>query len=136
MNRVDFYILSDAMDIYRFACTLTNKAYTSHHKVTIRARDEQQAKTMDVLLWKYKDISFIPHALATDTIDDPVIISTKDIGLECDVIINLSDEIPNSSRGRIIEIIGNQTDKNKARSRWRQYEQQSYEIYDHKMNSH
>lgn len=141
MSRVDFYILPDGAGIDRFACTMAKKAWTTGHRVHIHTQSEERAKAMDDLLWTFRDISFIPHEIynGTENEDTPVTIGFgNNFPEKSQVIINLDNEIPDfaSCFDRIVEIVGgNETNKQYARQRYRQYKDGDYETHDHKIDS-
>jgi DNA polymerase-3 subunit chi len=68
MPRIDFYVLSGVNPTGRqaFVCRLTEKAVAQGHKVYIHNESREQALMLDELLWTFKDIGFIPHALGDD----------------------------------------------------------------------
>ncbi len=141
MSRVDFYILPDGTGADRFACTIAKKAWATGKRVHIHMQSEEKAKSMDDLLWTFRDISFIPHQLynGIENEDTPVTIGFgQNFPEQSQVIINLDREIPGfvSSFDRIIEIVGgNETNKQYARQRYRQYKNGDFETHDHKIDN-
>jgi DNA polymerase III subunit chi len=140
MSRVDFYILPDGAGTERFACSIAKKAWTSGNRVHIHTQSEENAKSMDDLLWTFRDISFIPHELYNGTIneDTPVTIGFgNDFPEQTQVVINLDLEIPTfvKSFERIVEIVGgDETNKQYARQRYKQYKTSDFETHDHKID--
>lgn len=140
MSRVDFYILAEGTQPERFACSLTAKAWSNGKRVHIHAADERAASGLDDLLWTYRDISFIPHAIySTEAVDsEPVTIGFgSHYPAHNEVVINLDQEIPDyfSSYERVVEIVGgNEQRKQLARQRYRHYRDNNYEIHDHKID--
>lgn len=145
MARVDFYILPDqgGQERRRFACALAQKAWKAGNRVCLLANDKQQAVELDDLLWTFRDISFVPHAL-TDSHEAatvPVLIGWDDTsgsGSDGDVLINLADRIPSAAGkfDRIAEIVGGNADERQsARDRYRQYRNQGHELYNHDIAS-
>ncbi len=141
MSRVDFYILPDGAGADRFACTIAKKAWATGNRVYIHTQSEEKAKNIDDLLWTFRDISFIPHELynGTENENTPVTIGFgNDFPELSQVMINLDLEIPefSSKFDRIVEIVGgNETNKQYARQRYRQYKNGDYETHDHKINN-
>ena len=140
MSRVDFYILPDGAGVDRFACSIAAKAWSQGNRVHIHMSSEQQANQMDDLLWIFRDISFIPHAMfnGSESTETPVTIGYgSDYPQQSQVIINLDNEIPDFISGfdRIVEIVGgNEHNKQLARQRYREYRDGDYEIHDHKID--
>ncbi len=140
MSRVDFYILPEGAGTDRFACTIAKKAWATGNRVHIHTQSEESAKGMDDLLWTFRDISFIPHELYNGTVneDTPVTIGFGNTFPEqSQVIINLDHEIPDFAPNfeRIVEIVGgDETNKQYARLRYKQYKNGDYETHDHKID--
>jgi len=140
MSRVDFYILSGGTGIDRFACTIAAKAWSIGNRVHIHVPSGEMARKLDDLLWTFRDISFIPHEIVKEisNVETPVTIGFgNSFPEQSQVMINLDSKIPpfTSNFERIVEIVGgNETDKQHARQRYRQYKDQDYETYDHKIN--
>lgn len=137
MSRVDFYILADGNNSDRFACAITAKAWQSGNKVHIHTSSEESAGRFDDLLWIYKDISFIPHEILHEHDNDetPVTIGHgNQFSESAEVMVNLGPEIPEFADKfeRLIEIVGgNESSKQLARERYRQYKNADYEIHNH-----
>ena len=140
MARIDFYVLSENdADRRRFACALAQKAWKAGNSVCLLADDRQQAGELDDLLWTFRDISFVPHALmdSQDASTVPVLIGWNEAG-EADVLINLAGQIPSAADkfDRIAEIVGGNADERQAaRERYRQYRSQGHELHNHNIES-
>ncbi len=136
MARIDFYILPETdTDRQKFACALVQKAWKAGNRVSLLAADRQQAGRLDDLLWTFRDISFVPHALADsgDTGNVPVLIGW-DEPPTADVLVNLADRLPSAADkfDRIAEIVGGSADERQAaRDRYRQYRSQGHELHNH-----
>jgi len=141
MSRVDFYILPEGSGIDRFACTMTTKAWSKGNRVHIHTQSEENASKFDDLLWVYKDTSFVPHEIFAGDINDetPVTIGYGNSFPEpSQVMINLGSDIPAfaSNFERVVEIVGaNESNKQLARQRYRQYKEADYEIHNHKIEN-
>lgn len=149
MARIDFYILPEAgaeQEREKFACALTAKAWRTGNRVCLLSRDRERAKALDELLWTWRDISFVPHALVdTDDIAEVrVLIGWGDPGsiqngvTDVDVLVNLTDEIPPATEKfvRIVEIVGGSPDERQAaRQRYRQYRDAGHELHNHNIES-
>jgi len=136
MSRVDFYILPDAdPDRQKFACALAQKAWKAGNRVCLLADDRDQAARLDDLLWTFRDISFVPHALAdsADVGSVPVLISW-DTTPTADVLVNIGNRLPSTTDkfDRIAEIVGGDDGQRQAaRERYREYRQQGHELHNH-----
>ena len=141
MSRVDFYILPEGTGTERFACTMAKKAWAAGNRVHIHTQSEENAKNMDDLLWTFRDISFIPHEIYDGSVNEetPVTIGFgKSFPEVSQVIINLDKEIPEfvNSFERIVEIVGgDETNKQFARQRYKQYKSGDFETHDHKITN-
>ena len=139
MSRADFYIINGKTSAPRFSCSIASKAWASGNSVFIITRNEDEAGEIDDLLWTYHDISFVPHARINNSSSDvPVLIGWNGGDTpEADVIINLTDSIPDcvSSFERIIEIIPEDPAlKTRGRERYRRYRELGFELFDHTIN--
>ena len=141
MSRVDFYILPDGSGTERFACTMAKKAWDAGHRVHIHTESEENAKSIDDLLWTFRDISFVPHEIYDGALNEetPVTIGFGDTFPEMSqVIINMDKEIPEfvNHFDRIVEIVGgDETTKQFARQRYKQYKSGDFETHDHKITN-
>lgn len=141
MTRIDFYILKETTfeDRQAFACRLIQKTLKLGHSIYIHCDNEQNALTMDKLLWSFQDNSFLPHKLANvKGADCPIEIgfdnSSDAPGTHHDLLINLSLEIPHffSRFERMTEIVV-QEDKvlEATRNNYRFYQQKNYPLHRH-----
>jgi len=141
MSRVDFYILPDRTATDRFACTMAAKTWSLGNRVHIHTPSEEMAEVLDNLLWTFRDISFIPHEIynGINNKEAPVTIGFgNNFPQPSQVMINLDYKIPQfaSNFDRIVEIVGgNETNKQYARRRYRQYKDENYETHDHKIDA-
>jgi len=136
MMNIDFYILKP--DTTRspelLACQLAEKAYQRQQPTCLLARDRAQAEQLDQLLWTFREDSFLPHAIATEQTSAPITIATADQAPSSDIVINLSERIPEelTNTRRVIEIVANdETAKAQARQRYRHYQQQGNTVNTH-----
>ena len=99
MTRADFYILGGGTSRARFACTLAHKAWQQGHRPYLLAPTREEAADLDDLLWTFQDISFLPHTLADDAGagDVPVTVGWPGSAAGGDVLINLTEDIPESA---------------------------------------
>lgn len=145
--RVDFYLSASAERQARLllACRLLEKAYLNNHRVFVFCNDQQQAESLDELLWTFKDDSFIPHNLQGEGPEPPPVIQ---IGWNSpaeqvqvprgyqDILLNLCDDIPTfySRFKRVIELVSNDDEaKNISRMHFRHYRSQQCEMFTHEV---
>lgn len=140
MPRIDFYVLPDARPKGRqlLACRLAEKALAQGHRVAIHTASPEQSALMDELLWTYKDISFLPHAVDRIEADEPILVSHAADRLtgRATVLINLGDAVPEVFERfeRVTEVV-DQTDANKqeARTRFRSYRERGFPPHTHNL---
>jgi DNA polymerase-3 subunit chi len=130
--RVDFYILdTDAPNgRLQLACKLAEKAYLAEQSVLIWHTDGEELRSLDEMLWTFRDGSFVPHEMTGATRqaapnDTPVTLSA---GVApsgpVDVLINLAPDVPPcvAQSKRVIEIIdGDETRRKAGRTRFKAY---------------
>ena len=142
MAKVDFYVIggSGEQTRRRFACRLAEKAYRLDNTVHIHATDRQSVQQIDDLLWTFRDGSFVPHEVLGDRADDgpaPVTIGCDSPpARECDLLINLSDDIPSiaDSFPRIAEIVTSDEDaRTRSRNRFVDYRERGHTLDTHKL---
>jgi DNA polymerase-3 subunit chi len=95
---------------------------------------------IDDLLWTFRDGSFVPHeVLGVPSAETPAPIT---IGCEsapsrdCDLLINLSEEIPAIAESfpRVAEIVTSDEDaKNRSRKRFVDYRERGHTLDTHKL---
>ncbi len=122
-----------------YACRLLRKAVGSGAKILVVA-DEATLHQLDADLWATSPTDFVAHCLSTA---DPfvqkqcpvVLVSqVNQVSLRQDVLVNLSDAIPEGFEGfeRVIEVVSSdELDRDLARVRWRQYTERGYQIKRH-----
>ena len=130
-TRVSFYVLSGAETTARlgFACRLAEKAYKLRNRIHAHTSDAGMAQALDVLLWTFRQGSFVPHEMLTSvsqpnapiTIGFPGI-STPNEPPSADLLINLAVEVPAffGRYARIAEVVdsspaGRETGRNRHR---------------------
>ncbi len=139
--RVDFYVLSsaDPASRLRFACRLTEKAYTLNNRTYAHVDDAARARELDEMLWTFRAGSFIPHQVEPGDPDNqtPVTIGHKpDSEADGDLLINLADSIPSffDRFGRIAEIIdASEAGRQAGRTRFAFYRDNGFEPNTHKI---
>lgn len=139
MTRVDFYILEDdsGAGLNRFACRLVDKAWSRGMRCFINAATPEQANRLDELLWTYRDVSFLPHAIAPAPATDKlaaVIGSGAEPECELDLLVNLDATVPTwfSRFERVAELVDNDSERRTAgRERFRFYRDRGYQLESH-----
>jgi DNA polymerase-3 subunit chi len=71
MKKISFY---RANDIYKVACTLTEKAYYSGAKIMVATEDEEMQEHLNRILWTYSKAQFIPHGSNKDPLPEKQIV--------------------------------------------------------------
>lgn len=127
--RADFYFIAEQAP-WRFSCRLLEKAFNQHHRVYVHTDTAEDAETLNVMLWTFRQQSFIPHALLGHfTTHTPAI----EIGFgpfadkpahHHDILLNLTEQLPPfaDSFERVIEVIPNRPhDQERAEKYWHYY---------------
>jgi DNA polymerase-3 subunit chi len=144
MTKVDFYVQpgQDARQRLVLACKLTEKAYRLGLKIHIRAASDHEARTLDDLLWTFRQGSFIPHVLADSPSEEraevPVLVGPPALSeTGGDLLINLApDTPPDLSRyARLAELVNaDEAIRQPGRERFRQYKGMGLEIETHELS--
>ncbi len=127
--QVDFYVVSQDRPSARerTACRLAEKAWYKQHRVFIHTASAEATRSLDELLWTFRQDSFVPHGIYPDNVDPGVSILVGDgtpPSSESDVLINLSDGVPSfhAKFTRIVEVVGFGDDqRRRGRERFRAY---------------
>jgi DNA polymerase III subunit chi len=142
MARVDFYVIdnagADAHD--RMLCRVVEKAWQQGHRIYVQCADASAARAFDELLWRFQDVSFVPHALATDSPDEsPVQIGmAAPVPAVAAVLVNLAREFPAAvpHYARVVESAGyDEGTRSAARQRYRQYQELGHALHTHKVST-
>ena len=142
MSKVDFYVIGGAgvESRQRFACRLAEKAYRLKNTVHIHAADRQSVQQIDDLLWTFRDGSFVPHevldTLAAESLAPITIGCESAPSRNCDLLINLSEEIPAIAESfpRIAEIVTSDEDaRARSRKRFVDYRERGDTLDTHKL---
>jgi DNA polymerase-3 subunit chi len=103
----------------------------------INANSREDAVVLDSLLWTFRDISFLPHALADDGAADsaPIVIGWPGIAPRSNqALINLCEDIPGFAGDftRIIEPVPAVAElRDQSRRRFRGYRERGWELATH-----
>lgn len=152
MTQVDFYILPDGSEEsrLRLACRLADKAVQSKLGVFVLAETEADARKLDELLWTFAQNSFLPHRCIWDTdetaVEEPILIGCRErdhpgpleqaAGLRWDLMINLSNEVPEAFERyqRLAEVVDSEPNRReRGRERYRYYRDRGYELKAHQL---
>ncbi len=143
--QVDFYILGAAAahERHRTACRLAEKAWQKGHRVFIHTDSKETARSLDDMLWTYRQDSFVPHALYGDRLKvdaeslEPVLVgdgTTQPVDI--DVLINLTETVPSfaDKSTRVAEIVGaGEEARHAGRIRYRDYRDRGIPIQQHNL---
>src|ERR1700722_9636663 len=93
--QIDFYILQQqsSAELWLFACRFLEKTYKLNHRIFVHLANDADAIKLDQMLWTYRDISFIPHALSkeTEAATAPIVLGTQiPETLAVDILVNLT----------------------------------------------
>jgi DNA polymerase-3 subunit chi len=135
MPRVDFYILPESMTAQRFACDMAARVRRDGLDVLIHAPSRAEAVVLDGLLWTFRDISFLPHALADDADAGPAPIVLGWPGIDPAprrVLINLDEQAP-AFAGEFEHIVEPVPSGGRAasRARWKHYRDLGWDLDSH-----
>jgi DNA polymerase-3 subunit chi len=142
--RVDFYILDEPTGNarLRLACRLAEKAYLAAQSVLIWHAEPEEARTLDEMLWTFRDGSFVPHELLAaggPAGEAPVLLSAGEPAPQkVDVLINLAPDVPPviDSAGRVVEIIdGDESRRRAGRARFKFYRDRGLQPASHNIQS-
>ena len=137
MPRVDFYILGEGQTKERFCCELAGKIRKQDKDIYIQAESREHADSLDDLMWTYRDISFLPHAIQGEQSDlDSIIIGWQDPLADADsVMINLAQDIPALAEDyeRVVEIVED-NHRNEGRNRYKRYRDAGFDMHNHDMS--
>jgi DNA polymerase-3 subunit chi len=137
--RVDFYLLTSRQSEARWlvACRLLEKAYLKGHQVYVHCDNQQDAETLDELLWTFKDDSFIPHNLLGEGPQKPPPIQLgygKSPKGFHDILLNLSRDIPSffTQFKRVMELVCDiESEKEQGRSHFKEYKSKKCQLFTH-----
>jgi len=127
---ITFYILNknSPVSFQEHTCNIIEQEYNNGYKIHVHLATQQEAQNMDDLLWTFKQISFIPHAIyienSTDFLPQVTIGYNTLFSKNKDVLLNLTSNISDYFLNfkNIIEIIPhNEALKKLARLRYRKY---------------
>jgi DNA polymerase-3 subunit chi len=142
VSQVDFYVLQGSGEMTRqhFACRLAEKAYRLDNRVHIQVANHESLQKLDDLLWTFRDGSFVPHEIMGTSPQEhgsPVTIGCDSpVDTDCDLLINLSESIPESAASfpRVAEVVtSDESSKTQSRQRFVDYRKQGHTLNTHKL---
>ena len=131
----------NAPDKVAYACRLLRKAVSANAKVVVVVSEDQMAH-LDESLWTFSQLEFLAHCrmdspqalrqaspvhLASD-------LDVMDAFTPREVLLNLGDKVCAGfdQFARVIEVVSlDDADRQHARSRWKQYTDQGFDIVRH-----
>lgn len=134
-TEIIFLTLSVANKL-RVVCDVVENEFSVGNKVVINVADDNDGKTLDNMIWSWKQSSFIPHnftELLAGAKQDPVIISTnisENISYDTLVLVDPADlEICNTYK-KVIDFAEkyNPTKLETDRKRYKLYRDKKYKI--------
>jgi DNA polymerase-3 subunit chi len=135
MTQIDFYIQAESR--LHTACTLAGKALSRGIRMMILTPDGETTEKVDRLLWTSPPIGFLPHCRAQHRLAavTPIILDhVAEPVVHEQILVNLRDEAPPhfSRFERLMEIVTrDESDRERARARFRFYRERGYEIRTH-----
>jgi DNA polymerase-3 subunit chi len=145
MTEAIFYLLntSQPRERYIIACRVAEKAYKLGERVFILTNSAEETRTLDNLLWSFKQGSFIPHVIVDvasqqtdEQLDNTVLIGTNPMTTNATVLINLSTDVPENieSYERIAEFIDQDLQITQAgRQRYKVYQSKNIPLKTHNL---
>ena len=137
MTAIAFHFNAPAKLAY--ACRLLRKAATAGSTGAVLAEEAMLTK-LDEQLWSFSALDFVPHArvgrLANEQLaHTPVwLCDSAAQGVGRQVLVNLTQAVPQGFEqfDRVIEVVTlDESDRQQARSRWKQYTERGYDIVRH-----
>ncbi|MBD3648861.1 MAG: DNA polymerase III subunit chi, partial [Pseudomonadales bacterium] len=136
MTRIDFYQIDSDEQPLEFTCRLLEKIYRRGHEIFVYTADNEQARILDDLLWTFRPDRFIPHSLLDAGEAAPIQIAHQGEPAHKDVLVNLSNRVPEffSRFDRVAEVV--QLDENSrdaARQNYKYSKDRDYLLHYHQM---
>jgi DNA polymerase-3 subunit chi len=137
MTEVAFHF--NAPEKLAYACRLLRKAQGAGAQVVVTG-DPDMLRRLDVQLWTFSALEFVPHCHAPSAPADvlaasPVVLA--EAARETphhQVLVNLGEDVPDGFERfeRLIEVVTqDEADRQRARSRWKHYADRGYAIVRH-----
>ena len=140
MTQVDFYVLPENGSLTAHAAVgrIAEKALSRGHQIFVQVKDEAAAIRLHESLWTFREASFLPHAIAGQDDDEPLVIGWDDPPVEHDdVLINTTGAVPGhfARFSRLAEIVAPDAATIAAsREAWRFYRDRGYPLAKHDLS--
>lgn len=143
MKQVDFYLINNQVNDakYKLASRLANKLQRSDMRALVVTDTDEDASTLDRIMWSFNDASFLAHDNLSEQNTRSKIhigahntVSQAVLARNYDVLINLATDIPmfNHHFERIAEIVEvDERAKLAGRARYKSYKTEGFEIKMH-----
>ena len=139
MTEIAFHF--NAPDKVAYACRLLRKAVAANAKAVVVAPKEQMSH-LDECLWTFSQLEFLAHCRMDSPQAlrqaSPVHLASELDAMDAltprDVLLNLGDKVCAGFEqfARVIEVVTlDDADRQHARSRWKQYTEQGFDIVRH-----
>ncbi len=140
MTEVAFHF--NAPDKLAYACRLLRKAVAAGSRVVVTAPADALAR-LDTLLWTFSQTDFVAHVRQPA---EPGLLAASPVVLtetpgqalpHHQVLLNLGVQMPAGfeTYERVIEVVSqDDSDRQQARGRWKQYTELGYTIVRHDLN--
>tara|TARA_B100000029_G_scaffold488558_1_gene545263 strand:+ start:2639 stop:3085 length:447 start_codon:yes stop_codon:yes gene_type:complete len=133
-----FYILKDINEYHNSVCQIIKQYYKREYKIVVVTDEDDLIEQIDSNLWKFEQISFIPHTTYKKIdLTAPIILCKKNkipenyVNSDFEVLINLSNNFPEDYEKYkiIIEfVLPDENMKKKSRDHYIKYKKYNYEI--------
>ncbi len=129
MKQIDFHYHVANRSLY--ACKLVKKVTAMKMSVALYSSNEEFLKMVYDDLWRFEDMTFIPHAwVDSEYARDTIVLFTTDLAKlkSSDVLILLDDNVPENWKAsferfdRVVDIVGTSEEElQTSRARFRLY---------------
>jgi DNA polymerase-3 subunit chi len=140
MKKIDFYILttSSKQQAWLFACQWLEKNVVDRQRIYLNMATREEANAFDLLLWTYRDDSFIPHQLYTPHAKHSPAIQIGECATplsaedrDYHILLNFAQHVPDFHEkfSHIVEIVfAEPVAQQAARARYKYYRDRGYDI--------
>jgi DNA polymerase-3 subunit chi len=135
--QIDFYVLARPdQSAEQLACRLAMMAWEQGHRVLVLTQNENDADSLDQIMWDFPPGRFLPHCRGQADPESPVSIGTQvpETRFDREVVINLSDTVVAEPRRfrRLLEIVpGAEHERQASRQKFREYRNQGLDPANH-----
>lgn len=120
----------------KIVCDIVEKCYRASKRVVVYAKDQEEAKLLDQLLWTWKQSSFLPHLHSgslNTSFEEPIVITSQiEDSFDYNTLISL-DAVPQETLNKFhtaIEFVEKYdiTRLTESRVRYKMYKANEYTI--------